>query len=190
MIAQLRGTVLDLKPPTAIVDVHGVGFRVFCSAAALDTMTIGQACVLHTHLVVREDEWSLYGFADEGELSLFQLLLTVPGVGARTALAILSRLSGDALRAAIANQQHDTLASVPGIGRKTAEKIIFALRDKVGGLEAVPAISLSASDAEVIAALTALGYSVTEAQRALASLPRNQPMDLEEKIRRALAYFG
>lgn len=182
--------VADLKPPAAIVDVGGVGFRVFCSAAALDRLALGQPCELRTHLIVREDEWSLYGFADEGELALFQLLLTVPGVGARTALAILSRLSAEALREAVVRQQHETLASVPGVGRKTAEKIIFALRDKVGGMETLPTISLSASDTEVIAALTALGYSVAEAQRALASLPRSEPMDLEEKIRRALAYFG
>lgn len=175
----------------AIVDVQGVGFRVLCSQAALDGLTLGRPCDLHTHLIVREDELALYGFAGEEEVEWFSLLLGVQGVGARTALALLSKLPPDALRQAIANQQVETLARAPGVGKKTAEKIIFALRSKLGGLDALPASApLSAMDAEVIAALTALGYSVAEAQQALASLPRDAQLDLEEKIRRALAYFG
>lgn len=176
----------------ATVDVQGVGFRVLCSQAALDGLTLGRPCDLHTHLIVREDELALYGFASEEEVEWFSLLLSVPGVGARTALALLSKLPSDALRQAIANQQVETLARAPGVGKKTAEKIIFALRGKLGGLDALPpaGASLSAMDAEVIAALTALGYSVAEAQQALASLPRDAQLGLEEKIRRALAYFG
>jgi Holliday junction DNA helicase RuvA len=190
MISRLRGTVLTLRPPIAVVDVQGVGFRVMCSQAALDTLDLGRNCDLHTHLIVREDDLSLYGFASEEEVELFQVLLTVSGIGARTALGMLSKLSPEVLRSAIVNQQVDTLSRVPGIGRKTAEKIIFALRGKLGGLEAVPLTPLSAADTEVIAALTSLGYSVVEAQGALASLPRGEQLDLEEKIRRALAYFG
>lgn len=183
--------MLSLKPPIAIVDVQGVGFRVLCSQAALDGLTLGRPCDLHTRLIVREDELALYGFAGEEEVEWFSLLLGVQGVGARTALALLSKLPPDALRQAIANQQVETLARAPGVGKKTAEKIIFALRSKLGELDALPAgAPLSAMDAEVIAALTALGYSVAEAQQALASLPRDAQLDLEEKIRRALAYFG
>ncbi|BCX05155.1 MAG: Holliday junction ATP-dependent DNA helicase RuvA [Candidatus Roseilinea sp.] len=191
MISRIRGVVLSLKPPVAVVDVQGVGFRVSCSQAALDTLTLGRPCDLHTHLIVREDELALYGFATEDEVELFSLLLSVQGIGARTALAVLSKLPPEALRQAIANQQVETLARTPGVGKKTAEKIIFALRGKLGGLDALPAgAPLSAVDTEVIAALTALGYSVAEAQQALASLPRDAPLDLEEKLRRALAYFG
>jgi Holliday junction DNA helicase RuvA len=191
VISRIRGVVLSLKPPLAVVDVQGVGFRVSCSQAALDALTLGRPCDLHTHLIVREDELALYGFASEEEVELFSLLLSVQGVGARTALAVLSKLPPEALRQAIANQQVETLARAPGVGKKTAEKIIFALRGKLGGLDALPAgVPLSAVDAEVIAALTALGYSVAEAQQALASLPRDAQLDLEEKIRRALAYFG
>ncbi len=191
MISRIRGTVLSIKPPIAIVDVHGVGFRISCSQAALDALTPGRPCDLHTQLIVREDDLALYGFASEEEVELFGLLLGVPGIGARTALAVLSKLSPEALRQAIANQQAETLARVPGVGKKTAEKIIFALKSKLGGLDALPAgAPLSAMDTEVIAALTALGYSLAEAQGALASLPRDEPLDLEEKIRRALAYFG
>lgn len=191
MISRLRGTVLSIKPPVAIVDVQGVGFRVSCSQAALDTLTPGRHCDLHTHLIVREDDLALYGFAGEEEVELFVLLLSVQGIGARTALAVLSRLPPEALRQAIVNQQVETLSRVPGVGKKTAEKIIFALKGKLGGLDSLPVgAPLSAMDAEVIAALTALGYSLAEAQGALASLPRDEKLDLEEKIRRALAYFG
>jgi Holliday junction DNA helicase RuvA len=192
MINRLRGTVLSIKPPSAVIDVHGVGFRVMCSQAALDSLDLGRACDLHTHLIVREDDLSLYGFSSEEEVGLFQLLLTVQGIGARTALAMLSRLSPDMLRAAIVNQQVDTLSHVPGVGKKTAEKVIFSLKGKLGGLDVSPTAvaAMSAVDTEVIAALTSLGYSLAEAHGALASLPRDEPLDLEDKIRRALAYFG
>jgi Holliday junction DNA helicase RuvA len=193
MISRIRGTVLTLKPPLVIVDVQGVGFRVMCSQAAIDTLDLGRACDLHTHLIVREDDLSLYGFSNEDEVELFQMLLGVQGIGARTALAMLSRLAPESLREAIVNQQVDTLSRVPGIGKKTAEKVIFTLKGKLGGMDALPVgvgTPMSAVDTEVIAALTALGYSVAEAQGALASLPRGEKLDLEEKIRRALAYFG
>ncbi|MCS7055005.1 MAG: Holliday junction branch migration protein RuvA [Thermoflexales bacterium] len=191
MISRIRGIVLSIKPPVVVVDVQGVGFRVSCSQAALDTLTLGRACDLHTHLIVRQDELALYGFLSEEEVELFSVLLGVQGVGARTALALLSKFPPEALRQAIAEQQVETLARAPGVGKKTAEKIIFALRGKLGGSDASSAAGpLSAADIEVISALTALGYSVAEAQQALASLPRDTQLDLEEKIRRALAYFG
>ncbi len=190
MIARLRGAVLALKPPLAVIDVGGVGFKISCSQTALEQMSVGRPADLHTHLIVREDDLSLYGFASEDEAALFQLLLTVSGIGARTGLAMLSRLSPDAARTAIVNGQIDTLSRVPGIGKKTAEKIVFALRDKLGGLDVAPTIPMSASDTEVIAALTSLGYSIAEAQTALAGLPREGKLDLEEKIRLALQRMG
>ncbi len=190
MISRLRGTVLSIKPPIAIVDVSGVGFRVSCSQAALDTLDLGRAADLYTHLIVREDDLSLFGFASDEEVSLFQTLLSVSGVGPRTALAMLSRLQPEALRAAIVGDRVDVISRVPGIGKKTAEKIIFALKDKLGGLDTAPSTPLSAVDTEVISALTALGYSVTEAQAALQSLPHGEKLDLEEKIRLALGYFA
>lgn len=192
MISRIRGAVLTIKPPIAVVDVHGVGFKLTCSQAALDTLDLGRNCDLHTHLIVREDDLSLYGFSSEEEVELFQVLLTVQGIGARTAIAMLSKLSPEALRDAIVQQQVETLSRVPGIGKKTAEKIVFALKNKLGGLDVAPlgSMPISAVDAEVISALTSLGYSIAEAQGALASLPRDEKLDLEEKIRRALAYFG
>ena len=190
MISRLRGTVLNVKPPIVIIDVGGVGFRVSCSQAALDTLDAGRMADLHTHLIVREDELSLYGFSSEEEVSLFQTLLTVSGVGPRTALAMLSKLQPEALRAAIVSDRVDVISHVPGIGKKTAEKIIFALKDKLGGLEAAPSMPMSAVDTEVLSALTALGYSIAESQAALASLPRGEKLDLEDKIRLALNYFA
>jgi len=194
MISRIRGTVLTLKPPLAVIDVQGVGFKVTCSQAALDTLDLGRTCDLHTHLIVREDDLSLYGFSSDEEVELFLLLLGVQGIGARTAVAMLSKLAPETLRGAIVGGQVDTLSRVPGIGKKTAEKVIFTLKSKLGGLDAAPSLGsglpLSAVDTEVISALTALGYSIAEAQGALNSLPRGEKLDLEEKIRRSLAYFG
>jgi Holliday junction DNA helicase RuvA len=196
MIARLRGTVLTAKAPIAVIDVQGVGYKVTCSQGALDTLSVGRPCDVHTHMIVREDDISLYGFVSEDEIELFLLLLGVQGVGARTAIAILSRLSAETLSTAIANQQVDTLSRVPGIGKKTAEKIIFALKGKLGGLDAAPSsigiggAPLSSVDTEVIAALTALGYSTAESHAALAALPKDEKLDLEEKLRRALSSLG
>lgn len=190
MIARIRGAVLSIKPPNAVIDAGGVGYRVTCSQTALDALDVGRPADIHTHLVVREDGWQLFGFGSEEEMELFQTLLGVSGIGPRTALSILSKLPPGTFRAAIVSQQIEVISRVPGVGRKTAEKIIFALKDKLGGLDTAPAASMSAADTEAMSALTSLGYSIAEAQAALASLPRNEPMDLEEKIRRALAYFG
>lgn len=195
MIARLRGTILSIRAPYVVIDVNGVGYRVACSQAMLDRCETGRQADLHTHMIVREDDISLYGFVSEDEVTLFTTLLGVQGIGARTGVAILSKLSAEQLKTAIANNQVDTLSRVPGIGKKTAEKIVFALRDKLGGLGAAPGgmvgtTPLSAVDTEVIAALTSLGYSIAEAQAALSALPKNEPMDLEEKLRRALASLG
>ncbi|MCX6019869.1 MAG: Holliday junction branch migration protein RuvA [Chloroflexi bacterium] len=196
MISRLRGSALSIKPPTAVIDVNGVGYKLTCSQAALETLAPGRTCDLHTHMIVREDDISLYGFVSEEEISLFLLLLSVQGVGARTAIAMLSKLSPQLLRSAIVNQQTETLSRVPGIGKKTAEKIVFVLKDKLSGLDVAPGgdaastAPISTSDVEVISALTSLGYSIAEAQAAFASLPRGEKLDLEEKLRRCLAYFG
>jgi len=193
MISRLRGTVLSIKGPTVIVDVGGVGFKVSCSQAALDKLDLGHNADLHTHLIVKEDDLSLFGFATEEEVELFLMLLSVQGIGAKTSLAVLSKLQPDQLRAAIVNQQAEVIARVPGIGKKTAEKVIFTLKSKLGGLDLAPAMAmntLSAVDTEVISALTSLGYSIAEAQGALAALPKGEPLDLEQKIMQALRQLG
>lgn len=190
MIASLTGRVSAVGKTYLVVDVGGVGFQVHVPVGLLGRDQLGQTIELHTHLQVRENDLSLYGFSSEDELTLFELLLSVERVGPRVALASLSALSPDALRTAIAQGNTDVLAGVPGIGAKTARKIAFDLKDKVEaemGVTAVPV--LTDADAEVIEALTTLGYSVVEAQAALQSLP-SEEMPLEEKVRLALAYFA
>lgn len=147
--------------------------------------------MLHTYLQVREDALTLYGFESEDELAIFELLLTVSGVGPKVALSTLSTLSPDALRLALSNNEPAMLARVPGVGKRTAEKIVLELKDKVkapaSGVEALAQIS--AADAEVIDALVALGYSIVEAQRAVQTLPKDVTA-VEERLRLALSGFG
>lgn len=190
MIACLTGQVSAVGQTYLIVDIGGVGFKVHVPHSLLERDQLGQTIELHTYLQVRETALSLYGFGSEDELSFFELLLSVDRVGPRVALASLSTLSPDTLRTAIVQGNTDILTGVPGIGPKTARKIAFDLKDKIEaeiGAVAVPA--LTDADAEVIEALTVLGYSVVEAQAALQSLPAGE-LALEEKIRLALAYFA
>ena len=193
MIATLRGTVLQIEPPGfLVVEVGGVGFKVFVPGTVFDNLDgVGRGVFLYTHLMVREDALTLYGFSSEEQRALFELLLTVQGVGPRLALSVLSTLSLDVLRSAVAQEQHEVIDRVPGVGRKTAEKIVFALKDKLGAGEALGALGpVSDVDTEVIGALTALGYSVVEAQAALQSIPKGQGRDVEDRIRLALQYFS
>lgn len=193
MIASLHGHLLSLQPPdTCVVEVGGVGYRVFVPTSVLDGLEVGRGLFLHTHLIVREEALTLYGFATEEQRVLFDLLLTVQGVGPRLALSILSSLSPDALRRAIVNEQPEVLGRVRGVGKKTAEKIVVTLKDKLGAESSLAGVTAASDvDTEVIAALTALGYSVVEAQAAVQAIPKdaNTPA-LEDRIRLALAYFA
>jgi Holliday junction DNA helicase RuvA len=193
MIASLHGTLLRIQPPDVlVVEVGGVGFKVFVPATVLDTLDgVGRSVFLHTHLLVREDALTLYGFATEEQRALFELLLSVSGVGPRVALALLAALSLDLLRQAVQHEQAELLSRVRGVGKKTAEKIIFALKDKLGpDLGLSPLAPLVEGDTEVLAALTTLGYSVVEAQAALQSVPKGQGQTTEERLRLALKYFA
>lgn len=190
MIARLQGVLAARGKDHIVVDVGGIGFAVRVPAPLLASAPLGEAILLFTHLQVRADDLTLFGFQSEEELRLFELLLTVPGVGPRTALSVLSTMSPDALRLAIGQEQVDLLGRVPGVGPKTAKKIVFDLKDKIGPVAGVPEglAALTSADAEVIDALTALGYSIIEAQRAVQSVPR-EVEGVEERLRRALAYF-
>jgi len=191
VIASLRGTVAATGKDWLVVRVGGVGFHVFVPQTVLNAFAeLGQEATLYTYLHVRENELALYGCSSEEELALFRLLLGVSGIGPKVALSILSSLPPDRLQAAIIQEDEVTLARVPGIGPKTAKKLVFDLKDKVqtelvGG--DVPPV-LTEADADLIAALTTLGYSVAEAQEAMRSLP-SEPLSLEERVRLALAYF-
>ena len=194
MISSLRGTVLQLNhPDSLVVEVGGVGFKVFVPASVFDELDgVGRPAFLHTYLMVREDALTLYGFSTEEQRALFELLLTVQGVGPKLGLAILSSLSLDVLRRAVAQEQAEVLDRVPGVGRKTAEKIVFTLKDKLGAEIGLGAITrVSNVDTEVLAALTALGYIVVEAQAAVQSIPKGEEArSVEDRIRLALQYFA
>jgi Holliday junction DNA helicase RuvA len=191
MIAHIRGAVESIGKDQLVIDVGGIGLRVFVPAPVRDAASIGRLIDLHTHLHIRESDWQLFGFSSQEELNMFELLLGVSGVGPRMALAVLAAAPPDQLRAAIAHEQSEVLTRVPGIGPKTAKAIVFHLKDKVGVATATAEVAyLTDADTEVIAALTGLGYSLVEAQAALASLPRDGSQDVEDRIRQALAYFA
>jgi Holliday junction DNA helicase RuvA len=192
MIASLTGTLTAIGKDSIVVQVGGVGFRVFVPRRLLDTLGgPGQEVTLFTHLHVRENELTLYGCGSEEEMTLFRLLQTVSGIGPKVALSVLSALPPDRLQAAIAQEDEVTLARVPGIGPKTAKKLVFDLKDKVAAELRVgePRPALTEADADLIAALTGLGYSVAEAQEAIRTLPLG-PLPLEERVRLALVYFA
>lgn len=192
MIASLCGTISALGKGFVVIQVSGVGFRVFVPQVLLEGLGgVDQEITLFTHLHVRENELALYGCRSEEELAIFRLLLGVSGVGPKVALAILSSLPPDRLQAAIAQEDVATLARVPGIGPKTAKKLVFDLKDKVdaGLVPGEPLPALTDADADLIAALTTLGYSVAEAQEAIRTLPR-ESLPLEERVRLALVYFA
>lgn len=192
MIARIEGRLSAIEDKAVVVQVGGLGLRVYVP----DTFKthcgpVGSTVTLHTHLHVREDELALYGCAAEDELHLFELLLGVSGIGPRVGLSLLSSLSVDEIRNAIATEQVPVLSSVPGIGTKTAKKMILELKDKVeavAGMSSAPSEMLE-QDTEVIAALTTLGYSVVEAQSALQHVPADV-QGVEERLRTALAYLG
>jgi Holliday junction DNA helicase RuvA len=191
VIASLRGTVAATGKDFVVLLVHGVGFQVSVPQTFLDGLSgAGQEVTLHTHLHVRENDLALYGCSSEEDLALFRLLLGVSGIGPKVALSVLSHLPAAQLQTAIAQEDVVALARVPGIGPKTAKKLAFELKDKVTVevMAGEPQPVLTDADADLIAALTTLGYSVAEAQEAIRTLP-HEPLALEERVRLALAYF-
>jgi Holliday junction DNA helicase RuvA len=190
MIATLRGEITQVEDNAIIIETGGVGLRVFVPKPLRERTKAGEAIFLFTHLVVREDDWKLFGFESQADRELFMTLLGVDGVGPRTALAVLSTLNLDTVQRAVFSDEPDLLSRVPGVGKKTAQKMVLYLHDKlkpVSGLEKIA--SMSDADSEVLAALTALGYSVVEAQTAIQSIPKDAPDEVEERLRLALQQF-
>jgi len=192
VIGRLRGTLVRKEPPVLLVDVGGVGYELEAPMTTFyDLPAVGETVTLHTHLVVREDAHLLYGFAREAQRRQFRALLKVNGVGPRVALAVLSGLSEHELAQCVANEDIARLTQVPGIGRKTAERLIVELRDKLPS--EAPVLPAAASSApaerdpvgEAVSALIALGYKPQEASRAVRGVP-NQDVSTEEIIRQAL----
>jgi len=192
MIAGLQGKLESLGSDYVIINVNGIAFLVYMPTSGLSSLgKIGEEVKIHTYLHLREDNAALYGFTSADELRLFQTLLGVSGLGPKLALAMLSAMSPDKLVLAIAGGSADLLTAVPGVGKKVAQRIILELRDKIGvGWMTTAGVQVAEENAEVLAALISLGYSVTEASRAVATLPPDPELSLEEKVKLALQYFG
>jgi len=190
MIATLRGEISHIEDNALIVEVGGVGLRVFVPAPLRANSKAGEMIFLFTHLVVREDAFLLYGFESQSDRELFNILLGVDGVGPKVALSVLSTMTLDAIQRAVFGDEPDMLSRVPGVGKKTAQKMALHLKDKLKPIDSLSKLAaISDTDAEVIAALTALGYSVVEAQAALQFIPKDAPDDTGERLRLALGYF-
>jgi Holliday junction DNA helicase RuvA len=192
MIAGLHGKLESLGSDWAIIDVGGIGFQVYMPTSTLSLLgAIGEEVKLYTHFHLREDNATLYGFASTDELGLFESLINVSGLGPKLALAMLSAMSVDKLTMAIATGSTDLLTVIPGIGKKMAERLILELKEKMGaGWITTPAAQLAQENTDVLAALTSLGYSAAEANRAVATLSPSSDLSLEERIKQALQYFG
>lgn len=173
MIGRIEGRLLDKAPPSILVDVNGVGYEIDVPMSTFYQLpALSERVVLLTHMAVREDAHQLYGFATAAERSAFRALIRISGVGARTALAVLSGLSVTELAQAVTLQESGRLTRIPGIGKKTAERLLLELKGKIGADlgSATPAAASDAS-ADVVHALLALGYNEREAAAAVRTLP-------------------
>ena len=176
MISFLRGVVAEVGGDHLVVDVGPVGLHVQCTPAMAQQTRAGEHTTVQTAMVIREESWTLYGFADADERTVFEQVQTVSGIGPRIALALLGALSPDRLRAAIALGDEAALTTVPGIGKKGAQRLILELRDKLGPASgavtsaSVPTVSPGTWQQSVQAGLVSLGWSVREADAAIAGL--------------------
>jgi Holliday junction DNA helicase RuvA len=185
MIGRLTGKLLEKAPPQVLIDVRGVGYEIDVPMSTFFNLpAAGETCTLFTHFVVREDGQFLYGFGTEAERFAFRQLVKVSGVGARTALAVLSGLSVDDLAQAVARQEAGRLTKVPGIGKKTAERLLLELKGKLSDI--LPAARPLAGDArhDILNALLALGYNDREATGVMKQLPPG--LSTSDGIRQAL----
>ena len=197
MYAYIKGTITGMSPDSVIIEIQGIGYRVFVPGSALGELAVGEERKLHTHFAVREDAMQLYGFLSEDDLQVFRLLLGVSGVGPKGALGILSQMNGDDLRFAVLSDDAQSIAKAQGIGKKTAQKVILELKDKLDlgeAFEKKAEHTLSAAarqpdsaQSDAVMALTALGYSSTEAMKAVRSAAPELPdADAETLIKAAL----
>jgi Holliday junction DNA helicase RuvA len=186
MIASIRGTVQQTADAWVVIELGGLGIRVSVPAPLAARARPGEALALFTHLQVREDALSLFGFETPDQLAFFEMLLGISGIGPKVALSLLSHFSTEALRQAVGSGRPERLSGIPGVGKKTAEKIVFNLKDKLAGEAGSGGAGWSETDTEVIAALTSLGYSIVEAQTALQRIPVDSPENTEERLRLAL----
>ena len=200
MIAYLRGKVLTTTAETAIVDIGGVGYEVYCSGGAFRKIVVGQYVELHTYLQVKEDGMTLFGFESVKEKELFLKLTSVSGVGPKLGIAVLAALSGEEFAQVIATTDVKRLSAVKGLGKKTAEKIILELHGKISAAEVMSAsgdpilssaaptsaTKLSAADEEAVSALMGLGFTRAESTQAVKKARDMGAASVEEVIMKAL----
>ena len=200
MIAYLKGEVVEIEEEKLILECGDIGYNISMPASALDgTLRPGQEVKIHTHRHVREDAMQLYGFLTRDDLKMFRMLLGVSGIGPKAALGILSGLSADELRFAVLSDDIKTISQAPGVGKKTAQKMILELKDKLDLQEAFDTKTMHVQEAsqaetgdlvdakkEAVQALTALGYSGSEALRAVKQVDVSPDMNVEEILKQAL----
>lgn len=198
MIGSLKGTVAQLEAEYCIVDTAGgVGYRVFMPSAHLAQLVLGKEVRIHVHTAVREDAILLYGFLSREYYDLFEILLTVSGVGPKMALGILSAIKPDAFYTAVSNKDVKMLVKLPGVGKKTAERMLLELKDKVSGssesddvVQEIAEAGGSGAVAEAIEALVSLGYSNSEIMPVLKEIPDCANLSGEAILRQALKLFA
>ena len=187
MIATLEGTLEYRGTDLVIINVGGIGFQVYTPSSTSSKLgATGDKVSLYTHLHMREDNVSLYGFASSEELALFKNLISVSGVGPKVALALLSALNPEQLAMAITSGNIDLISQVPGVGKKMANRLVVELKGKLEREWKEAALPLAPENTDAIAALTSLGYSLREATQAVSNLPDSKELSLEEKVRLAL----
>jgi len=191
MIASIQGIILFSGDDNLVVDVGGIGYLVYVTDILTTTLRRGEKVSLFTHLVVREDSLTLFGFQDQEEVFLFKELIKVNGVGPRLALETLSTHLPDVIKRAVVNKQEEIFSQVSGIGKKTAQKILLSLEDRIPHEDGfVISPETAGINGEVQEALISLGYSILEAQAALQVIPDDVPLDLETRLTIALRYFS
>ena len=190
MISRIEGIAAEIESDGVIVMVGGIGLKVFTPQPLLNEIETGKPIALRTHLIVKEDLLALYGFQTEDELNMFVLLLGVSGVGPKLALSILSNTTTDAIRRAVVQEQPDFLARIPGLGKKTAQKVVLHLQGKITEPAGGGIADLHNSDYEVVEALTALGYSNSEALRAVRKVKVTEGMETQDILKQALKLIG
>jgi len=191
MIASIKGEVVAKSDSDLIIQVGGIGVKVLAPKPTCLSSQLGEFVNLSTALVVREDSLTLFGFENKEQRDFFNLLLSVSGVGPKTALSIISTLSVETIINSILSNHDDVFCQVPGIGRKSAQKIILFMRDKVEQIITKNQFAgVKDTNSEVMQALINLGYSVVESQSAIQSIPKDAPDDLDNMLRIALRYFS
>lgn len=193
MIGRLQGVVIEKQAPDLLVDVQGVGYEVLVSLSTFFAVPdVGESVTLHTHFVVREDAQQLYGFAELGERTLFRHLIKVNGVGPKMALAILSGMSASEFALCVHNNDVATLVKLPGVGKKTAERLVIEMRDRLGDIETSPSPHSAVTPTmpgiaeEAESALIALGYKPQDAAKMVSRAESNDINSAEQLIRAAL----